>query len=355
MNSHRQQQNTRPKKPFLVTICLTLLAVTSALGQDLDMDCRPIPPPVQCNGIRSQITEIDARYESDINVLTEQLQSAAPTQKAAINLAIRQMKAQWANDPTLRRLKIDLANCIRQFDTVPRRTVAPNILNTFFDGSVETSTSHPMAKGPYFKDITMGLQFSPNRCFLTITSFPPITLVANTPIGPVNVTVSKVAGGSGNFFPLSGQVFMPLDFLLQYATPYAKDDNAAIAFTTATNVSPRGTFNLTGARFVSTNNAPVDQCGLKVGGTQINCTLTIVGTTVFQDGFLSGYEGAFTVRGTIGVLPPPPPPPPQTRSQCLSDCEIFFDSCMGTDDKGAPTSAQCFTWRTQCRNRCPRQ
>lgn len=351
MNSRQQQQNTRPKKLFIFTICLILSAVSNALGQDVDMDCRPITLPVQCRGIRSQIIEIEARYESEINALSDELRTAAPTQKPAIVLAIRQVMLQQANDAQLRKLKIDLDNCKRQFDTVPRRTVAANVLNTFFNGSVETRTTHPKASGPYFKNITLGLQFSRNRCLLTITSFPPITLVAKTPIGDVKVTVSKVGGGSGNFFPLSGQISIPLNFLLQYDTIFARDDNAATTFTTGNSVSPRGAFNLTGVRFTSTNNAAVDQCGLRVGGTQIVCTLTIVGTTVFQNGFLGGNEGAFTVRGTIGA---PPPGPQQTRSQCLADCQKFYEACM-EEDKGAPTAAQCGTWRTQCRNRCPRQ
>lgn len=352
MNSHQQPRNTSTKRLFIFTICLIFSAASNLFGQEVDMDCRPITLPVQCHSIRSQIFEIEENYESRINALNAQLLTAVPTQKPAIILATRKVIQQQANDPQLKKLKIDLENCRRQFDTVPRRTIAADVLNTVFDGSVETQTTNPKASGPYFKNITLGLQFSRNRCQITITRFPPVTLVAKTTNGDVKVTVAKVGGGSGNFFPLSGEISIPVNFLFQYDSILAKDDHAATTFTTGNSVSPSRALNVTGARFVSTNHAPVDQCGLKVGNTNVFCSLRIVGTTVFEDGFLGGSEGAFTVRGTIDV---PPPQPQQTRSQCLASCEEVFHACMEQEGKGAPTKAQCGTGRTACRNNCPRQ
>ena len=94
----------------------------------------------------------------------------------------------------------------------------------------------------------------------------------------------------------------------------------------------------------------MDSCGANVGGTTIQCTLTLVGTTVFQNGFLGGQEGSFTVQGNITV---PQPPPTQTRQQCLSQCEANYEQCMDSAVDGRPTPTQCSVGRNQCKAACP--
>lgn len=190
---------------------------------------------------------------------------------------------------------------------------------------------------------------------MTITSFPPISFT--TPpapvVGVVTVTVSQSGGGVGQVFPVSGQINMPLSLLFAYSTIFAGNDNASMTLTTGNSISVRGTFNLTGARLTISNGAALDQCGTTVNGTLIQCPVTLVGTTVFQNGFLGGQEGGFTAQGTIRVQQPPPPPS-SGRQQCLRACDEGFQRCMDSRMDGRPTPAQCASGRTQCRSRCPR-
>jgi hypothetical protein len=337
---------------FLAVSFLTLSSIVSALGQELDMDCRPVTLPTQCQNIQSEIETIEANYEGQISALRDQLEGASPTQRPSLRRKIDNLNRERTNDQHLKQLKLERGNCRRQFDAIPRRPLAAIILNTNFAGNVTTNTSHPEALGPFNDSLVLGLQFSQNRCVVTITSFPPITFDAATKIGSIRVTVSKVGGGTGNFFPVTGQFTMPLNFLFDYATILTGDDSAATTLTTGSTISIRGTFNLTGVRFTSTNNAPVDQCGITVGGTPITCTVTLVGTTVFQKGFLGGNEGSFVATGTISV-PRPPQPQTQTRLECLAECQEMFQDCVGESGGKATAIAQCTSRRTQCRAKCP--
>lgn len=54
---------------ILAIYCLIISAISGAQGQVLDMDCRPIPLPVQCRPIRFQIDTIEANYRGEINAL----------------------------------------------------------------------------------------------------------------------------------------------------------------------------------------------------------------------------------------------------------------------------------------------
>ncbi len=337
---------------FLAVSFLTISPIASALGQELDMDCRPITLPPQCRAFESEIETIEASYEGQISALRDELEGAPAARRAAIMAQIRRITNMRANDQRLKQLKLEVGRCRRQFDSIPRRPLEANILVTNFAGNVATSTTHNSARGPFNNPLLLGLQFSRNRCVVTMTSFPAITFEAPTPIGPIAVTVSKVGGGTGNFFPVTGQFTMPLNFFFNYDTVLTGDDSAATTLTTGNTISQRGTFNLTGVRFTSTNNAPIDQCGSTVAGTTITCSVTLVGTTIFQNGFLGGNEGSFVARGTISV-PRPPQPQGPTRQECLAECQQIFQDCVSGGGLGARTVAQCTTRRTQCRARCP--
>lgn len=337
-------------------ICVGLLiygaAAAVGYGQELDSDCRPIILPAQCRLIQSQIDAAEAAYNGEIEALQEELRTASPGRKNFIFAQIRRLRTERANDRQLRQLRIDLANCRRQFDTAPRRTVAANVLNASFAGTVVTRTTHSRAGGPFSNALNLGLQFSRNRCDVTITSFPSISFPAPTPIGAIAVTISKIGGGNGKFFPITGQIAMPLRLRFHYDTILAGADTADTPLTTASSISARGTFSVTGMRFTSTNNAPIDQCGRTIGGSLVTCTVTLVGTTVFQDGFLGGNEGSFVATGTISAAQQVSPGT-RTRQECLDECEAFFQDCMGDRGRGGTRPAQCARLRTNCRNRCP--
>ncbi|HEX6182502.1 MAG TPA: hypothetical protein VFZ44_01235 [Pyrinomonadaceae bacterium] len=342
----------KPTLKLGVSALLILVFSSTYLGQELDQDCRPIPLPSQCQQTAAALAALEASYDDRIESLQELLRRAPTSAKAAIIRRIREVERQRSADRALARLANDLQACRQRFDTTPRRQLAPDVLNAFFNGTVETRTTRPEARGPFTQRLSLGIQFSRSRCNVTITSFPPISF--NTPpvpvAGVVTVTVSQIGGGTGQFFPVSGQLVMPVTLQLAYSTIFAGNDTAAITLTTGNSVSPRGAFSLAGARLTTTNGAPVDACGTTVNGTPIQCTLTLVGTTTFQNGFLGGQEGGFTVRGNITT---PLPPPRQTRQQCLAECEANYQSCMDSAVDGRPSPFQCATGRNQCRARCP--
>lgn len=342
---------------LLALITLSLLLFQVSAGQDLDQDCRPILLPTECQPIADQIAAIEAEYDQSIRSLQELLQQAAPQQKADLIKRINKLQDLMAKDPALKNLRIQLSNCRQQFDRTPRRQLANDVLNAVFRATILGQVTGGVNVNPI--STTIGIQFSRNRCVLTITSFPPIRFRA-TPLGTaVNVTITKTGGGAGEFHPVSGQIIMPITLLFSYDNPLAAfcggDDTASMDLTTGNTISQRGTFNLTGAPLTITNNAPVDSCGTTVNGTPIQCPLKLVGTTVFRNGCLGGREGGFTVTGNIVVPSPPPPPPNQTRKQCLAECDQNYLLCMASRENGIPTPAQCASGRTKCKAACPAQ
>ncbi len=327
-------------KRYLFLLSVLLASLASGAGQDVDQNCVPIGLPSQCQQIANSLSAREAGYDERINALQELLRGASTNAKADLIRRIRAVERQRAQDTEIRRLTRELATCRQQFDTTPRRQLAPSTLSAVFRGTATVTTTRSEARGPFTQNLNLGLLFSRNRCTVSITSFPPISFTTTVPLaGQITITVTQTGGGTGNFFPISGQITMPITLFFDYGTILAGNDTATLSLTTGNSISARGTFNLAGVALPT------------AGGTTVEGPVTLVGTTVFQNGFLGGQEGGFTVTGNIVI---PQAPPPQGHQECLRQCDENFRNCMDSIVAGRPTPAQCAAGRNRCRAACPR-
>lgn len=332
-------QNKTTLKP---TMLLFLLMISlNVAGQVLDQDCRPLVPS-QCHQIAAELEERQDYFHREINRLTEQHVGNEAERKrvtAQINALKRQRNAELA------RLRNELQQCQQQHsNTASRRQEAASTLDAIFTGRITTRTNDGLFPGPFSKNIRVRLQFSRNRCVVTITEFPTIDIS--------NVTIKKTDGGTGQFFPVSGEMKIPIS--LEADVPIV-GTKASSRLTTEN--SRNGSFNVTGSRLTRTNNAPLEACGTVVNGTTIQCPLTLVGTTTFQGGILlGGDEGSIIINGNITIpqSPPPQPPPSNARQDCLDRCQRNYEICREQRVEPGENPPNCQAIRETCRRRCPR-
>ncbi len=330
------------------SILLILPFCFDGFGQLLDQDCRPIPPPAQCQTIVAQIEEREDFFASEINRLTEQRVRNASERRQVAN-RIRSLRQQ--RDRELADLRNDLRQCRGQFNTVPQRQEAATPLNAVFNGNIRANTTDSRARGPFFKTIGVQLRFSRNRCVVEITSFPPIVFQTDPVPLRFTITVTQIGGGTGQFFPVSGQMNLPIR--LKAAVPIFADSEASAALTTGNSVSINGAFNVMGSPLTRTNNAPLENCGQTINGTLIQCPITLAGTTVFEGGLLDDDEGSISITGNI-IIPQPPPATGSVREQCLERCEREYDECRERRVQPPQQPPNCRAIRNRCEARCPR-
>lgn len=328
-----------------VVNCLILSIFIDAQAQDLDQDCRPIPPPAQCQQIVAEIEEREDFFDREINRLTEQ-RARNESERKKIIAQINDLKRRRARE--IARLRNELQQCQQQHNTVPRRQEAASTLDAILSGRVRARTSNGLVPGPFSESVNVGLQFSRNRCTVTITNFPAI--VFDTPIGDVEVT--QIGGGTGRFFPVSGQMTLPIS--LKADIPIFADSEASAPLTTESTTSASGTFSLTGSRLTITTGGTLETCGTTVNGTMIDCPLILVGTTVFDGGILGGDEGSIRITGNIRI-PQPPAVPSNTRQECLDRCELNYDVCINQYVPPNTNPPNCRALRAACTRRCPNQ
>jgi hypothetical protein len=319
-----------------------LLAVTSlalplsAVGQDLDENCFPIALPQQCQVISQNLASREASYESEIEILQQGLKISGD--KAGILKRIAQIEKNWRADPVIRKLTQDLVTCKSRFDTTPRRQLAPLTLDYQFIGDGWVVTSYPDAAGPFDGPLRATINFSKNRCTITV-NFEPL----NVSVGGHSITITATPG-VGTFHPLSGDMDINLDFYFDYHTDFATNDSATLPLTTSTRRA--STSHVPNGQLVGIPLPTINQ-GLDVRGW-----FTLVATSTFRDGHLAGNNADFIIAGNVGPIPPVPPPPPTTIDRaCLSECSEAKESC-GID--GRPSAAQCLTQFRQCEARCRR-
>lgn len=321
-----------------ITLIFLLLMISSGLvGQDLDEDCRPILLPVQCQTIAFEISRLDRR----IAVLEYKLRRRTRRGEYEQDLAdqINELKAQ-------RRTKAsELARCRRDnTSNIPRRQVAASELDAIFIGRVTAETTEDLARGPFFEDVRVRLRFSRNRCVVTVTEFPPIVFETEGDVS-FTITVTKIGGGIGNFFPVSGNVNLPIK--LKAKLPLT-DSTASATLTTGNSVSANMTFNLNGKPLMIPSGSSLELCS-----PTVQCPITLVGTTVFQGGlFVAGDEGSISITGNI-VIPQSSPPPNPAREECLQQCEEDFIACgEERTTPNSPPRTSCQTQRRECVRRC---
>jgi hypothetical protein len=299
---------------FVLALSAMFFATNVAFAQDLDMDCRPLASiPPQCQQIAKDLAAREQYFRSKIELLQDQLTDALVSQKQRLRDQIKALETQRDHDSQLAQLRDQLQACRAQYDHTPRRPVEASELDASFVSTSQVNTTNSNAMGPYFVDLAPAVRFSKNRCVITITSFPPIAFKAKTPIGDVAVNVTMSSGGIGQFFPISGQIVMPITLHFHYDSVFTSDDDATMTLTTENSISPSGAFNLNGSRMQTAN------------GTNLFGDVKIVGGTKFQNGFLGGNDGGFVITGKIG---PPQPPRPRGCPAGRKCCERSADgSC----------------------------
>lgn len=335
---------TQTLKPMILLFMLMIsLSVT---GQDLNQDCRPLPVPMQCQPIAAELRERQDYFHREINRLTEQ-HIRDEAERKRVRDRINGLKRQ--RDTELARLRNELQQCQQQHNnSASRRQEAASTLEAIFTGRVSAQTTESLARGPFSQNVRVRLQFSRNRCVLTVTEFPPI--VFDIPFG--DVTITKIGGGTGQFFPISGEMKLPIS--LKADVPILVDSEASAILTTEN--SRNAVFNVNGSRLTKTNNAPLEDCGKTVNGAIIQCTLILAGTTTFRGGLLGGDDGSIVISGNITIPQPSPsqPPPSRAREECLDRCRRNYEICREQIVEPGGNPPNCQAIRATCRQRCPR-
>jgi hypothetical protein len=309
---------------YVRKLAIILMAVfvssTFALAQDLDMDCRPkdsIPP--QCQQIAKNLAAREEFFSSKIELLKDQALEASPTKKKQLRDQINALETERDHDRQLAQLKDQLQACRAQYDHTPRRPVEASELDASFAGQAQVNTTYSSAKGPYFVNLSLAIRFSNNRCGITITSFP--TIMFNARGGTLAVEITMSSGGDGKFFPISGQIEIPITLHFHYDKIGASDDDASMTLTTENSVSPTGAFNLKGSRMQTAN------------GTNLFANVTIVAGTKFRNGSLGGSDGGFVITGMF--VPPRPPTPrglcPAGRKCCERSADGSCTICVANN------------------------
>ena len=262
-------------KNILLALSVIAFLTSFAAAQQLDEDCNPLAVPPECQ----QFADSVRRLDTEISELQERLRTAG-AQKGQLVSAIRRLNSQRDS------ARADLARCRTEHGAAPRQ-LAPNTLNASLTGTATLQTTDGNAPGPFTKDINIALRFSRNRCVVTITNFPSLTLRTRSlpVIGRINVTVTKTGGGQGAFHPISGVMSMPITLHFHYDSALVADDDATFDLTTTQSISRNATFNVTGS--------PLTPAG----------DIRLVGTTRFRNGYLAGKEGSLVITATIAPHP----------------------------------------------------
>ena len=264
------------RKSILAGFILLLGLSTGIEAQGLDQDCNPLPEPPECQRFVDAIESLDAR----ITRLQERLKDASQAMKPDLLRSIDQLNSQRSTSTT------ELASCRRDHGAVPR-VLAPHELTARFTGTARMRTNDSNARGPFDVGLDLVLQFTRDRCRVTITSFPKLKLeTEDLPvIGHVKFDVSKTGGGAGTFHPVSGTMNLSLTLHLHYETLVLSDDDATFNLTTGKSVSADRVFNVTGS-------------ALTEGGN-----IRLAGTTRFRNGHLEGRSGSLIITGNISPRP----------------------------------------------------
>jgi hypothetical protein len=213
-----------------------------------------------------ELADMIEALEQERSDLQQELQSAAPGQKAGLVAQIKALNRQIAAAHD------QLVDCLGP----PPPPPPPPLLATF-TGTATITTTNGSAPGPFTAGVQLGLLFDAARTSVLITSFPLIaTQPFSTPFGDNVTTVSKTGGGFGSY--ANGNIVMPLTLHFDQSLdlPVFEEDSD---LTLGVSTNPPG--------------SPVDATG----------GVTLAGSGVFQRGFLGGATGTLSISGTISPVP----------------------------------------------------
>jgi hypothetical protein len=148
-------------------------------------------------------------------------------------------------------------------------------------------TTNNNAGGPFARNVTVGLELSPDGRAVTVTDFPPVAVGPfPTPLGNNTTTIRMTGGGSGSFDPGTGAMTLPITLEFDHSPIFAGDSDADCTLTTGASSSPGGALTGTGAPLARPAGTITLVCGFR-----------------FDGGFLGGDDGFLTVAGTITPVP----------------------------------------------------
>lgn len=222
-----------------------------------------MPIPAACQSIEDEIDEV----RQDRDQLNDELGHASGGEERALLRLIKRL------DLRLVGLQKQLADCIAsQPPELPP-------IEAIFTGISELTTTFTSAPGPYFNDVRFKLLINGDRTVITITSFPAITALFDTPLGSNQTTVTRTGGGTGSY--AAGAIVVPITLHFDHSIDlplYEEDSDLSFELSTDPPGSP-----VTPEPFGN---------------------VTIAGSGRFIGGILGGSTGTLTVRGTIARAVP---------------------------------------------------
>ncbi len=233
----------------------------------------PPPPKLKCTAEEQAVAKLQAALSKEIHNavkdLQEELHSAAPGQKPFIVGQIKQITADITKNSATGK-KLTAAK--KAFNACLDVEGLLHLLSATFKGTATLTTSNSNAKGPFNKNVNIGLRFSVrDHKDVSITSFPKISVSYDTPVGEVTTSVT-MNSGSGTFNKSTNKITLNLNLAFKHSTALAGDSTLAITLKT---------------------DSPLDAAG----------KITVSGSSKFKDGYLDGDTCTLSVKGTISPRP----------------------------------------------------
>lgn len=218
--------------------------------------------PTRCQSIQDEID----RLQRDRDLVQELIREAPPNQRPALMERLRALDAQ------IRAAQDRLADCLGA--SQPPQTP----IEGQFAGTATLTTTFPQARGPFARPVQFRIMINAARTTITLTTFPPIQVTFNTPLGRNTTTITRSSGGSGSY--AAGRIRMPLGLRFDQSHILARGSDLNVMLSTDPPGSPLS--------------------------PQPFGNLTLVGSGTFQGGTLGGQTGTLNIRGTLSAVVPPP-------------------------------------------------
>ena len=267
------------QKPFINSQIKELNKKIAEKKKDLD-DCNKKNPPVAfativnpCLDLKKELDKLKAKLNKQIHdavaPLQKELQKASPSQKAAVLAEIRRTKNDIKKNSAVGK---QVAAKQKEYNKCLTDNGGLVALNATFRGTATLKTSNADAKGPFTEEVTIGLHFSDwDRHDVTITSFPPISVTFETPIGENTTTVSLIQA-TGQYSPSAKKITLGCLLSFDHSIQVAGDSTVNIQLQTKSTLNSKG-------------------------------DITVEGTSTFEGGFLGGDTCWLTVKGNISPHP----------------------------------------------------
>jgi gas vesicle protein len=230
-----------------------------------------VPPPEPkanpCLPLAKEVAKLQSALNKEIHEAVKDLQadlhSASPGQKPAIVAEIKaitaDIKKNSATGKKLAAKKKEYNKCIID-------NGGQVALSATFTGTATLKTSNSNAKGPFNKNVNIGLFFSVwDRKDISITSFPKISVTYDTPIGKVTTTVT-MNSGSGTFNSAQNRISLDLVLAFHHSTNLAGDSTLTIALNTDSPLTAAGNITVSGSSKFKGGYLDGDTCWLTVKG-----------------------------------------------------------------------------------------